>query len=59
MWHDVLEAYYTACNEVYENLTEDEITEKIEWLIDDFQPITRIKAKSGDEYEIYVYTDED
>lgn len=59
LWHDVLEAYYTACNEVYENLTEDEITEKIEWLIDDFQPITRIKTKSDDVYEVYVYTDED
>ena len=59
LWHDVLETYYTACNEVYENLMEDEITEKIEWLIDDFQPITRIKTKSDDVYEVYVYTDED
>jgi hypothetical protein len=40
-------------------LTEVEITEEIEWLMNDFQPITRIKTKSGDEYEIYVYTDED
>lgn len=58
-WSDVLETYYAACSEVYENLTEVEITEEIEWLMNDFQPITRIKTKSGDEYEIYVYTDED
>ena len=59
LWHDVLEAYYASCNEVCDNLTEEEITEKIEWLMDGFQPITRIKTKSDDVYEVYVYTDED
>ena len=59
LWNDVLNAYFTACGEVYEDLKEDRISSDYEWVMNDFQPIRRITTESGDEYEIYVYTGEE
>ena len=59
LWDDVLNAYFTACGEVYEDLKEDRISSDYEWVMNDFQPIRRIITESGDEYEVYVYTDEE
>lgn len=59
LWSDVLETYYTAYNEVCDELKEVKITSETEWFMNDFQPITKIITKSGDKYEIYIYTDED
>ena len=57
-WSDVIETYYRAYHELCEELNEDEIEEEFDWLMNDYQPITRIETKSGNIYEVYVYTDE-
>ena len=57
-WNDVMETYYRAYSELCEELNEDEIIEQMEWLMNDYQPITRIETRSGNVYEVYVYTDE-
>ena len=58
-WNDVMETYYRAYSELRKELDQDEIIEEIEWLMNDYQPITRIETKAGNIYEVYVYTDED
>lgn len=59
LWNDVIETFYTACDEVYADLKEDRISSDYEWFMNDFQPIRRITTESGDEYEVYVYTSEE
>ena len=56
-WSDVIETYDRAYCNLCEELNEDEIIEQTEWLMNDYQPITRIETKSGNVYEVYVYTD--
>jgi len=59
LWDDVLEAYYTVCDDVYEYLKKDGISSECEWTEDNYLPVRRIVTESGDEYEVYVYTDEE
>ena len=59
LWNDVIETFYTACDEVYEDLKEERISYDYEWFMNDFQPIRRIITESGDKYEVYVYTGEE
>jgi len=58
-WSDVIETYDRAYCNLCEELNEDEIIEQTEWLMNDYQPITRIETKAGNVYEVYVYTGQD
>ncbi len=58
-WNDVMETYDRAYCELYKELNEDEITENFDWLMNAYQPITRIETKAGNVYEVYVYTGQD